>query len=82
MLALLDGLVVQIPDGAIGECAKWAVEHASNMIAPYHGERNRPGSVIAAEMVRAAQALYVALWKGVVVGSKGRKMPILSNVSK
>ena len=45
-------------------CYKWAVEHASNMVVPYMGRRDRPGSVIATEMVRAAQGLYKALWQG------------------
>ena len=43
---------------------KWAVEHASEIVVPYTGQRNRPGSVIASEMVRATQGLYKALWQG------------------
>ena len=49
-------------------CYKWVVEHASNMVVPYAGNRDRPGSVIATEMVKAAQGLYKALWQG--MGSK------------
>ena len=45
-------------------CYKWAVEHAGDMLVPYLGKRDRPGSVIATEMVKAAQALYVTLWQG------------------
>ena len=48
-------------------CYKWAVEHASNMVVPYMGRRDRPSSVIATEMVRAAQGLYRALWQGIGV---------------
>ena len=45
-------------------CYKWTVEHASNMVVPYIGHRGRPNSVIATEMVKAAQGLYKALWQG------------------
>ena len=38
-------------------CYKWAVEHRSDMVVPYAGQRDRPGSVIATEIVKAAQAL-------------------------
>ena len=31
---------------------KWSVEHSSNMVVPYTGKRDRPGTDIATEMVR------------------------------
>eukprot|EP00973_Karenia_brevis_P095060 12425500-Karenia_brevis.AAC.1 len=37
-------------------CYKWMVEHSSSMIVPFYGKRDRPGSVIANELVKAAQA--------------------------
>ena len=43
---------------------KWSVEHSSSMIVPYIGHQGRPSSVIATEMVKAAQGLYRALWQG------------------
>ena len=45
-------------------CYKWTVEHASNMVVPYIGHQGKPNSVIATEMVKAAQGLYKALWQG------------------
>ena len=44
-------------------CYKWAVEHASNLVVPYMGQRDRPGSVIATEMVQSPHALYNTLWQ-------------------
>ena len=48
-------------------CFKHTVEHASNLVVPYPGNRNRPSSVIATEMVKAAQGLYKVLWQGIRV---------------
>ena len=42
-------------------CYKWAVEHSSQMVVPYMGQRNRPGRVIATELAQAAQVLYKSL---------------------
>ena len=63
-------------------CYKWSVEHASDMIVPYIGDRSRPGSVIATELVQAAQVLYRALWNGTITDSKGKKLPIGGDTTK
>ena len=58
-------------------CYKWSEEHAGNMLVPYLGQRDRPGSVIATELVRAAQVLFAALWKGTATNKAGRKHRLL-----
>ena len=61
---------------------KWSVEHSSNMVVPYSGKRDRPGTDIATEMVQCAQALYHTLWKGTITDSNGRKMPVGGDATK
>ena len=51
---------------------KWMVEHSSNMLVLYNGQRDRPGSVIATELVQAAQVDYQTLWKGTVTTKSGK----------
>jgi hypothetical protein len=63
-------------------CYKWAVEHSSQMVVPYMGQRNRPGSVIATELVKAAQVLYKALWQGSITYASGSKLPIAGDTTK
>ena len=63
-------------------CYKWAVEHSGQMLVSYSGERNRPASVIATEMVQAMQGLYTTLWKGCLRNSQGKKIPIAGDTTK
>ena len=63
-------------------CYKWSVEHKGDMSVPYFGKRDRPGSVIATELVQAAQSLYKHLWQGSVTYRGGKKMPIAGDTTK
>ena len=52
------------------------------MSVPYFGKRDRPGSVIATELVQAAQSLYKHLWQGSITYRGGKKMPIAGDTTK
>eukprot|EP00973_Karenia_brevis_P087002 12065392-Karenia_brevis.AAC.1 len=58
------------------------VEHSSSMIVPFYGKRDRPGSVIANELVKAAQGLYQTLWKGFMTLRSGKKLPIAGDTTR
>ena len=58
------------------------VERSTSTIIPNHGHRDRPGSVIANELVKAAQVLCHALLKGTVTLRSGKKLPIAGDTTR
>ena len=54
-------------------CYKWMIEHASTMIIPFYGKRDQPGSIIASDLMKAAQGLCQTLQNGTITLQSGKK---------
>ena len=63
-------------------CYKWMVEHSSAMIIPFYGQRERPGSIIAHELIEAAQGLCQTLQQGTVTLKSGKKIPVAGDTTR
>ena len=63
-------------------CYKWMIEHASTMIIPFCGQRDRPGSIIASDLMKAAQKLCETLQKGTITLQSGKKIPVAGDTTR